>query len=56
MVAYSDITLGLKHDYVWPEWAAFTGTKREVTVKREEANDHRIEITNLKKALCKHEF
>ncbi len=37
MIAYTDITLGLKHDFVFPEWAAFTGTKREVHVKKEEA-------------------
>lgn len=46
MVAYTDITLGLKHDYVFPEWMAFTGTKREVKIKHEEAAELKREFTD----------
>ena len=45
MVAYTDITLGLKHDFVYPEWAAFSGRKREVTVKKTEANELKKSFT-----------
>jgi len=46
MLSYTDITLGLKHDYVWPEWLAFTGTKREVKVKHEEAAELNRKFTD----------
>ena len=52
IVAYTDITLGAKHEFAWKDRWKFTGTKREVDIKAQEAAKEKLVIDGINKSIA----